>query len=109
MIDQTAYAAACDERSYGEPTCEHSDEQNMGGECEVCYVKRTASPVAKLIAKGGSIECDDIGFWQAGDDVYRAPVDAKLDTYRLPMGRRWECSIAHWQRFRSVFAWTVDV
>ena len=42
MIDQAAYAAACDERSYGEPTCEHSDEQNMGGECEACYVKRTA-------------------------------------------------------------------
>jgi len=44
MIDQAAYAAACDERSYGEPTCPHSDEQNMGGECEACYVKRTATP-----------------------------------------------------------------
>ena len=49
MIDQAAYAAACDERSYGEPTCEHSDEQNMGGECEACYVKRTASPAAMAV------------------------------------------------------------
>ena len=52
MINQSAYAAACDERSYGEPTCKHSDEQNTGGECEACYVKRTASPaMPRLISE----------------------------------------------------------
>lgn len=50
-----------------------------------------------------------IAFWQIGSDVFRAPLGAALDTVGHPMGKRWEASIAHWQRFRSsVFGWAKD-
>lgn len=48
-------------------------------------------------------------FWLIGGEVFRAPVGDGLDIWGCPMARRWECSIAHWRRFRAVFAWAADV
>ena len=47
-------------------------------------------------------------FFDIEGQVYRAPKGAGVDTAGLPMGKRWECSRAHWERYRvSVFAWVV--
>lgn len=63
------------------------------------------NPRAKRIATG-----DGVDFWRIGDDVYRAPTDAGIDIYGLPMGKRWECSYRHFQQYRdSVFGWAKDV
>lgn len=51
----------------------------------------------------------NIAFWRIGEDVYRAPMNAGLDTAGMPMGKRWECSFAHWQHYRGVFNWARDV
>tara|TARA_R110000868_G_scaffold79604_12_gene226410 strand:+ start:405 stop:1310 length:906 start_codon:yes stop_codon:yes gene_type:complete len=48
-------------------------------------------------------------FWQIGDEVYRATRGAGLDSWGAPMGKRWECSFAHWQRYRVVYNWAVDL
>jgi hypothetical protein len=48
-------------------------------------------------------------FWQIGDQVYRSANNPGFDTDGLPLGRRWESSIDHWNRYRVVFAWAVDV
>lgn len=48
-------------------------------------------------------------FWRIrGDDVYRAPVGAELDTWGHPMGKRWECGYSHWLHYRAVYDWAVD-
>lgn len=61
-------------------------------------------PNATLIAESGEIR-----FWRVGTDVYRTTGSTAPDSYGLPMGRRFECSIAHWERFRELFAWAQDV
>ena len=48
-------------------------------------------------------------FWQIGTEVYRAATGAELDTYGHPQAKRWECGIAHWLHFRTVFAWAADL
>jgi len=48
-------------------------------------------------------------FWQIGTEVDRCRKnEGLLDTWG-PMGKRWECSIAHWERYRDVFGWATDV
>lgn len=65
----------------------------------------TASTSASRIASGEGWD-----FWQIGGDVYRAAVAAPLDAHGAPLGKRWECTVAAWERFRtSVFAWAKDV
>lgn len=60
---------------------------------------------ATLIAQAGETR-----FWRAGEDVYRTSGTVPgMDTYGLPMGRRWECSAEQWTRFRNVYAWAEDV
>jgi len=39
--------------------------------------------------------------WEIGEDVYIAPAGSELDTYRLPMGRRWESSMSHFHTYFS--------
>lgn len=51
----------------------------------------------------------DTDFWAIGSEVYRAPLGIGLDTYGCPMGKRWECSVEHWQRYRAVYSWAEDV
>ena len=54
-------------------------------------------------------------FWHIGRDVYRAPTGAALDTFGHPMGKRWESSREHWDRYRGyagtqrLFHWAEDV
>lgn len=48
-------------------------------------------------------------FWLVGSEVYRVPLGAGTDTTGQPMGKRWECSLVHWERYRAIYAWTVDV
>jgi hypothetical protein len=49
-------------------------------------------------------------FWLVGTEVYRAPTGAEMDTWNLPMGRRWERSVLHWTRFRAVvYDWALNV
>lgn len=50
-----------------------------------------------------------VEFWRIGEDVYRAPIGSGVDVYGHPNGKRWEASLAHWLRFRAVFAWAEDV
>lgn len=59
---------------------------------------------AKKIAVGGQVE-----FWQIGDQVYRVAAGGPMDIYGLPMSRRWECSLAHWQHYRAIYDWVTDV
>ena len=51
----------------------------------------------------------NVDFWRINGDVYRAPRNAGKDSWGLPMGKRWECSLDHWNRYRQVYAWAVDV
>lgn len=65
----------------------------------------TTAPAASRIASGEG--CD---FWLIGGEVYRAPVGAGMDTLGMPLGKRWECSHAHWLTYRNgVYAWAADV
>lgn len=60
---------------------------------------------AKLLATS-----DNTGFWLIGTEVYRAPVDAQMDVYGHPDGKRWECSMRQWNIFRhTVFGYAKDV
>lgn len=54
-------------------------------------------------------EGDGETFWLIGGEVYRAPAGAEIDTFGHPMGKRWECSHAHWLRFRELFSWAKDL
>lgn len=55
-------------------------------------MESTAYPL--VIAKGG-----DVRFWQIGSEVYRtSDREIAFDIYGEPMGKRWECSIEHWER-----------
>jgi hypothetical protein len=48
--------------------------------------------------------------WLVRDEVFRADVGAELDTWKLPMGRRWVCTHVTYLAYRSrVFASFVDV
>lgn len=56
---------------------------------------------AKVIASGEGWD-----FWLIGGDVYRARSGEQLDVYGNPQAKRWECSLAHWNRYKnSVFSW----
>jgi hypothetical protein len=48
-------------------------------------------------------------FWRIGDDVYRAPRGIGMDTQGYPLSKRWECSFEHWNRYRQVYSWAVDL
>lgn len=44
-----------------------------------------------------------VEFHQIGDQVYRVPPGAPISTVTgLPMGARWESSVAHWDEFKGV-------
>lgn len=58
---------------------------------------------ARRIATAESCE-----FWQIGGDVYRVTDPTPRDIHGLPMSRRWECTLTHWQRFRIVYKWAND-
>jgi hypothetical protein len=60
---------------------------------------------ARLIARAES----GVSFWTIGEEVYRVQPGSPKDANGLPMDRRWECSVAHWNRFREVFSWAADV
>ncbi|MEK9810190.1 MAG: hypothetical protein VW362_07055 [Candidatus Nanopelagicales bacterium] len=60
---------------------------------------------AVMVARGG-----EVCFWRIGDDIYRTTGTVPgVDVYGLPMGRRFECSTLHWERFRGVYTWAIDV
>jgi len=40
-----------------------------------------------------------------GSDVYRVSANWKPDADGHPMGKRWECSFEHWNRYRQVYSW----
>lgn len=51
---------------------------------------------------------DTCEFWRIGDDVFRAPLGTSLDITGRPLGRRWECSVRHWDIYRTTaYAWVV--
>lgn len=59
---------------------------------------------AKKIATNGKID-----FWYINGHVYRASSNSVMDIWGLPQDKRWECSIAHWKRYREVYSWAKDV
>ena len=69
------------------------------------WISRLAlDPESRKIASAD--ECD---FWKIGKEIFRVKIPYELDTWGLPMGRRWECSEAHWIIFRhTVFSWARD-
>jgi hypothetical protein len=60
--------------------------------------------IIKELARGNGFT-----FWQVGDQVFRAKSGDGLDTIGQPLGKRWECSLGQWRRFRAVFGWAQDV
>ena len=64
--------------------------------------KTTDKP--RVIASGEGFD-----FWQIGDEVYRALANTSLDIHQAPSAKRWECSLSHWQHYRAVYSWAVDV
>lgn len=48
-----------------------------------------------------------VAFIQIGSEVYRTQVSdlSTLDIYGHPCAKRWECSRAHWDRFRENYSW----
>lgn len=64
--------------------------------------------VCRKIAEGEEWE-----FWISGlegqEDVFRVRQGSPVDERGVPLGMRWECSLEHWKRFRSVFDWAKDV
>jgi hypothetical protein len=76
----------------------------------------TGTPIAE--AKANNIEVKRLGvapsagaeFWKVGDEVFRAPYRAKMDTTGQPMGKRWECTYRHWLIYRtSAYGWVEDL
>ena len=59
---------------------------------------------AKKIATNGQID-----FWNINGNVYRASSNSVMDIWNLPPDRRWECTIAHWERYREVYSWVKDI
>jgi hypothetical protein len=55
--------------------------------------------ICKAIAAADLFE-----LWQIGDQVYRVKNPEEKDACGIPSDRRWECSLAHWDRFRAVFS-----
>jgi hypothetical protein len=47
-------------------------------------------------------------FWSIGTEVFRSATGSGLDTTGAPLGKRWECSLDQWLRYRTVFAWAKD-
>lgn len=43
-----------------------------------------------------------IGFWAIGEQVYYADSSAQLDAQGQPAGKRWFCTLAHWERLEGV-------
>lgn len=65
----------------------------------------TTPTVPARIASG-----DGWDFWLVAGDVFRAAVASPLDAHGAPLGKRWECTAAAWERFgASVFAWASDL
>ncbi|MGA1199888.1 MAG: hypothetical protein ACO36I_25615 [Candidatus Latescibacterota bacterium] len=61
---------------------------------------REANAKAVLIAvPKHPTQGDGRGFWKIGNDVYRASVKGQMDTYGLPMDKRWESSYEHFARY----------
>ena len=50
-----------------------------------------------------------IDFWNINGHVYRASTNSPKDIWGLPQDKRWECTIAHWERYRDVFSWARDI
>ena len=42
--------------------------------------------------------------WLIDGNVYLAPTNALMDMSGIPLGARWECSIAHWRAYWDVYA-----
>lgn len=57
---------------------------------------------------------DSVSYWQIGNDVFRAPfpwgvaamLESNYDVYGHPLGKRWECTRSHWNRFRTIYSAT---
>jgi len=59
-----------------------------------------------IIEKIGTSEFRD--FWHIGENIYASPVDAEMDTQGFPMGKRWECTLNHWNHYKdTVFSWVI--
>lgn len=43
-----------------------------------------------------------------GIEVYRVAGGWAIDAVGHPMGKRWECSLDHWNRYREVYSWAID-
>jgi len=66
-------------------------------------MKATKSEVILLATNGTQ------GLFAIGQDVYRSALPVQLDIYGEPMGKRWECSLDQYHRYRAtVFGdWTL--
>lgn len=64
------------------------------------------STTAKKIAQTPD---ETITFWQHEGQVYRAVGTSPIGPVGMPLGIRWECSLNHWNHYRSVFSWAEDV
>lgn len=67
-------------------------------------VEKFIAPKSAILARGNGTE-----FWRIGDQVFRVTGSTVMDVDGLPMSRRWECSLDHWKRFRSIYEWVSDV
>ena len=67
--------------------------------------------IAEAIAHKPVDDMPEVTFWSDGVDIWRVTGPfVGLDTYGLPMGRRWECAATQWPRVRGVlYAWAADV
>jgi len=59
------------------------------------FVAESSQPARRL----GVSENGQIGWWAIGDQVYYAASSAQLDAQGQPYGKRWFCTLAHWERF----------
>lgn len=59
--------------------------------------------IAERISQALNPDGGLVSYWLVADQVYRLneyePV--AFDTYGLPLGARWECSKAHFDRYRA--------
>jgi hypothetical protein len=65
--------------------------------------------VDKFRRPGVLAEGNGTQFWLIAEQVYRVTGSTVMDVDGLPMSRRWECSLDHWNKFRKIYDWVSDV
>lgn len=85
-------AMHCEGGAKGEPTCPHSATQNMGGECESCYAKRTGwrptrAPTAIQSGKLARMQMRPIQGPKPMMDMQRRVLESRRRIERTPKAR----------------------